>query len=413
MAIDPAAWTAAAIQPLPGSEGDPVAPASLVGACSGARVVGIGEFSHGTHDDAALKSSILLGLIDAGAVDTVYVEANRAGAAELDEFLRKGDGDAEAAVRSAAVFRVLKTKAFASLVAGMRDRVARGMSLRIVGIDCQDTTRDARFAIRRLAARDPQRAAAAESELAAVVGPGMDVLRHVDVVKSLELARLDACVAALARLRLDLEGDSLGAMAALRAQQGLECFRPEAKDATAEHDTPEPYLLRDRFMAENILAEAPQKAAFWGHNIHVLGGVLRGNMEGYRPTGSYLREALGADYRVVAFDYRNAQIRAVVVTGNELPDARNQTEVLTRSQIERGIVDALSGFASGSCWCDVSAMPEGDAFEVWRSTPRRFDWPGYAASRERRDEEMVEIPLDRLIDVIVVQESVGPSKELQ
>lgn len=375
--------------------------------------MGIGEFSHGTHDDAALKASILLGLIDAGAVDTVYVEANRAGAAQLDEFLRSGNGDAESAVRSAAVFRVLKTKAFASLVAGMRDRVARGMSLRIVGIDCQDTVRDARLGLQRLAARDPQGAAAAESVLAAVVGPKVDGLSHLDLVKSLELARLEACVAELARLRLQLEGDSLGAMALLRAQQGLECFRPEAKDATEKDKAPEAYLLRDRYMAENILADAPQRGAFWGHNIHVLGGDLRGNMTHFHPTGSHLRKALGADYRVVAFDYRNAQIRAVVWLDDVLPDARNPTEVLPRSQIERGIVDALSGFVSGSGWCDLSAMPNGDAFDAWRSTPRRFDWPGFAASRERHDDEVGEIPLDRLIDVIVIQQTVGPSKPLQ
>ncbi|MEY2808268.1 MAG: hypothetical protein RIR65_2685, partial [Planctomycetota bacterium] len=64
----------------------------LLSAFDGALVVGIGEASHGTHEDAAFKTALALALVDAGRIDTLYLEANHAGAAELDAYLHAGSG---------------------------------------------------------------------------------------------------------------------------------------------------------------------------------------------------------------------------------------------------------------------------------------------------------------------------------
>lgn len=108
---------------------------------------------------------MLTALVDAGAVDTLSLEANRAGAAQLDAFIRSREGDAAAAVRDSLIFSVLKTEAFAACVEGMQDRVRRGARLRIAGIDCQDTARDANVALDALARRDAVLAANLRSRL--------------------------------------------------------------------------------------------------------------------------------------------------------------------------------------------------------------------------------------------------------
>ncbi|MBI1302695.1 MAG: hypothetical protein GC172_02760 [Phycisphaera sp.] len=112
-------WIEAARQPFGAGFPQDLASPAMLAALDGARIVGLGEATHGTHEDALLKTQLILALIDAGAVDTLYLEANRAGAAQLDAFIRSQEGDVAAAVRGSAIFRVLKTEAFAACVAGM------------------------------------------------------------------------------------------------------------------------------------------------------------------------------------------------------------------------------------------------------------------------------------------------------
>ena len=402
----------------------PSIPAGLVAACGGARVVGLGELSHGTHEDALLKSALALALIDAGQVDTVYIEANRTGGEQLDSFLRSEGGDARAAVRDASIFRVLKTEAFAYLVAGMQERVARGRTLRIVGIDCQDSRPDAEFALTRLAARDAPLAERLRAGLAPILGPlaaagdaaagapAQANLRHPQLIKSLDTARLHTSIAACRALRAALAEDTAAAVAAERAAQGLLSFEHEVSDGDAAKIDGDYFSRRDRYMAENILANGPIKGAFWGHNVHILGGP-RDVMQGYVSSGTILREALGRDYRIVVCDYGSARISAVISQpGSALPDATGAKEIVTRDLLSNGLAAAVTGAKPRSCWLDLASAPSSVALDAWRAIPREFDWPDYAAPRERNAEQLFPIALGQLVDVIVVLESVGPARWL-
>ena len=405
-------WIAAARYPLEFDVDAPVIPAALVDACSGARVVGLGEFSHGTHGDAMLKSALALALIDSGDVDTLYMEANRTGGEQLDAFIRSSGGDAREAVEKADIFRVLKTEGFAYLVAGMQQRVAAGRKLRIVGIDCQHSRPDAEFALACLAARDAVAAERIRAALAPIVGPDAASLRHPKLIKSIDTAQLRACIAGLEELERALAADPAGAAVALRARQGLLAFEHETSDGDPSRADMEYFNLRDRFMAENILADGARSGAFWGHNIHIFGGP-RELTEGFVPSGTVLREALGRAYRIVVCDYRTAQIRAVVAKSDtEMPDALGAQEVLARKAVAGDFADAIAADGRGSVWLDLSAMPAGDAFDAWRATPLALDWPGFAMPRERRDEYLTRIPVAKLVDVVVVLDEVGPARPL-
>lgn len=411
-AASPEAWIAAARHPLRFDPGAPVLPAGLVAACRGARVVGLGEFSHGTHEDAALKTALALALMDSGDVDTLYLEANRTGGEQLDAFLRSGGGEAREAVARADIFRVLKTEAFADLVAGMQQRVARGRRLRIVGIDCQDSRRDAEFALGRLAGRDATAAARLRAALQPIVGPEATRLRHPQLMQSLDSARIAAGVAGLAELERALAGDAAGVRVAGRARQGLLCFEHEGADGDPAKADAAYFSRRDRYMAENILADGARRGAFWGHNMHLVGGPREAVPE-YVPTGTVLREALGRGYRIVVCDYQRARIRAVVVAdGPAFPNALAEQEVLERGPVADGLAGAVAGGAGGSWWLDLAAMPAGGPFEAWRRTPRLFDWPGFAMPRERREEYLYRAALGQVLDVVVVFGEVGPARML-
>lgn len=415
------AWLAAARRAFVFDPAAPAVPAELVASCSGARVVGLGELSHGTHDDAMFKSALALALIDAGQVDTLYIEANRTGGEQLDAFLRSGGGDAREAVRDASIFRVLKTEGFEYLIAGMQQRVASGRALRIVGIDCQDTRPDAEFALARLATRDAGLADQLRARLAPVLAPrdpntgatADKPLRHPQLIKSLDTAQLKSSIEACHALRDALAGDSVAAAGAERAAQGLLSFEFEVSDGNPSKADMDYFSLRDRFMAENILADGAVKGAFWGHNIHIVGGP-RKLLEGYVTSGSVLREALGPAYRIVVCDYTSARISAVISTpGEALPDATGVREIVTRGLLPNGLASAVAGATPHECWIDLASLSASAAVSAWRSTPRVFDWPGYAAPKELDTASLFPLQLANVVDVIVVLDDVGPARMIE
>jgi erythromycin esterase len=407
-------WIAAARQPFDADEPDGFASPALLAALAGARVVGIGEATHGTHEDALLKTHLILALVDAGAVDTLYLEANRAGAAQLDAFIRSQEGDAAAAVRASAIFRVLKTEAFAACIAGLQERARRAARLRIVGIDCQDTARGANFALDALARRDAALAANLRGRLEPVAGEKARAIRHPQLIKAIKTAQLEAGVAALS----ELEGACRrfgedGAVAAARAaRQGLLAFHLEVADGDQSKINGEYVSLRDKFMAENILADGAHRGAFWGHNIHVIGGRVPNGPEFWSPTGAFLRDDLGERYRTVIFDYTRGTIRVVVRSGNTLPDATTPAEVISRGPLEKGYARAIAGPSGGSWWIDLRAMPAGGDFDAWRSTVRLVDWMGYAGTRERDESMLDPLAIERLADVMVVIDEISAAKPL-
>lgn len=85
-----------------------------------------------------------------------------------------------------------------------------------------------------------------------------------------------------------------------------------------------PWELRDRFMAENAVAQterfgADARAMTWAHNGHVAFG---GDSD-----GTYLRAALGTAYRSVGFAFGRGRISA----GTEGPDGRADWELRAHS----------------------------------------------------------------------------------
>jgi erythromycin esterase-like protein len=170
---------------------------------------------------------------------------------------------------------------------------------------------------------------------------------------------------------------------------------------------------RDKFMAENILADGAHRGAFWGHNRHVIGGRVAAGPEFWSPTGAFLRDALGELYRTVIFDYTRGTIRVVVRSGNTLPDATTPAEVISRGLLEKGYARAIAGPSGGSWWIDLRAMPAGGDFDAWRSTVRLIDWMGYAGTRERDESMLDPLAIERLADVFVVIDEISASNPLQ
>ena len=91
------------------------------------RMAGLGEATHGSHEDVLLKSVLIQAMVENHNLRAVMLEANRTGCAQLDQYASGAPTGllAAEAVRQAPVFRILKTEVMADLLHA-NDQARRG-----------------------------------------------------------------------------------------------------------------------------------------------------------------------------------------------------------------------------------------------------------------------------------------------
>jgi erythromycin esterase len=388
----------------------------LAQALSGARLIGVGEATHGSHEDAAAKAAIIRGLVASGAVQTVYLEVNSNGGRELDAFIQGAPGDPADRVRTAHIFRVFKSRALADLIGWLRDwNQTAATPVRIYGIDCQATAPDALLALETLRRVDPAEAEPLAAALAPIVSKEAQALRFPVLIKSLTSAQLREAMSALKTLRTALErhtGTEDARYAALTAWQGLKAFEMETADGKITGDVEEYYSRRDVFMAENTLDGPGQGAGvFWAHNTHVAGGVPAGT--NYVTTGARLRQAMGDAYRAVVFEYGTARFNAVpMLLPFQQDTAADAQSVITWSIRHGRLAQPLARAADGAYWVALHDLPDDAAGRAWRALPYTLDWPGWGATPVQMLKLPFRVSSGTLFDVVIYIPELTPSKPI-
>lgn len=400
---------------------DPARPDSLwtpamAAQLAGARIVGLGEATHGSHEDIMAKAALVKGLVVSGQVTALYLEVNAPGGRELDAFIAGAAGDPVARLRTAKVFKVTKSRPLAELLGWLRDwnRTA-ALPVRIFGIDCQATAQDAASALEAIKALDPAAAAALAGRLAPIVSAKALSMRFPVLIKSLTTTQLKDAMTALEALTAALKarpGTAEAQYAARTAWQGLKAFELETADGKLTGDLAEYFSRRDRFMAENILkAPVSGGGVFWGHNMHVAGGAPQGS--NFLPTGGALRQALGNGYRCVVFEYGEARFNAVpTLPLAPSPSAADPNKVIHWSGKGGRLAGLLSKARAGSHWVPVKDLPDDKAGQDWRNLTYRLAWPGYAAVPSTALVFDADYPCGRMFDIIVYLEQLTPSRPL-
>ncbi len=400
---------------------DPAAPDSLwspemARALDGARLIGVGEATHGSHEDAAAKAAIIMGLVASGAVQTIYLEVNSNGGRELDAFIQGEPGNPAERVRTAQIFQVFRTRALAELIGWLRDwNESAATPVRIYGIDCQATAPDALLALEALRARDPAEADRLAAALGPIVSEEAQALRFPMLIGSLSSAQLQEAMQALEALREALDHHPRtedARYAALTAWQGLKAFEMETADGTITGDVEEYYSRRDVFMAENILnGPALGAGVLWAHNNHVAGGIPTGTS--YVTTGARLRQALGDAYRAVVFEYGTAQFNAVpTLLPFTQPTAADEQRVISWGILHGRLAQPLARAADGAFWVALRDLPDNEAGRSWRALPYTLDWPGWGATPVQALKLPLRLSTGTLFDLVVYIPVLTPSQPL-
>lgn len=380
-----------------------------------AKIVGLGEATHGSHQDALLKSLLVQDMVENHGLRLILFEANRTGTDQLNIYasaMPTGLLAAEA-VKQAPIFNVLKTEVMADLLAWLRgwNAVNADQPVRLVGIDCQASSTDAADALAALATVDSGAADAISVALAPILTDAAKAARHDLMLKTISSAQRFEAEAACRMLEAELErlGLDNAAFTARRAWQGLNAFEYETSDGDMSLANLEYWSRRDVFMAQNALSLAgADKAALWGHNIHVQGGRPAGQGAGYIPSGAVLREELGQGYAALIQEFTDATFLAVP------PDAAPDAAPITLTRTARpDTLNALLTEASGQlAWFDLATLPDNSMVTGWRETPIGMEWYGAKAHPEPQASEVPRVPPGALFDVLVIHPELTPSRML-
>jgi len=276
-----------------------------------ARVVGLGECTHGTHEVFQLKHRLLEYLVTQQGFTTLALEVDYGWGEILNEYIQTGAGDS-LTVRKAAGFTLWDTTEFWDMVEWMRAyNQQHTAKIRYMGIDMQD----ARPNLLRLEHFANQRA---------------------DTVLQRRVRNLRAYYAALDQASADTKqrivrlSDELvqhlqAAAAPAAMQQHEQVLRQRAGILQAANGI----TMRDKAMATNLAwllrQEPTAKVVVWAHNLHIQ------RDKSYPLMGQYLSKQLGPAYVAVGFAtghgtasvFNNGAARALVLAPPFLTPTRS------------------------------------------------------------------------------------------
>lgn len=344
----------------------------LRAALKGARVVGLGEATHGSREFGDLRLSLTKSLVAQRGFRIVAVEASESRLAALAPFINGETGDGPE-VRKRIETGWIGRRTFRQLIEWVRQWNAQHPRdrVRIVGIDAQQNE-DARrmlgpFLERAYGERVAQRWTEADAELTsadeqtAVFGDS-----RVNAGTKQFLLEVNAMLdvdAALLRARY---GDRFEtAREAARTLLEFADFNSSGEGAVINHS-------RDHYMAARILrsleeAGAGAKAVYWAHNSHVV--HPKGSTAS---AGGVLRDVLGCGYFAIAGTFGRGAFVAQIPNDREDRLAISTLPAAPAGSIEDLFAKSGAGARLATWGCD--AQPAGTP--DWLTIPRKMHWVG-------------------------------------
>ncbi len=273
-----------------------------------ARIVSLGEHTHGTRDFFEMKARILRFLVEEMDFDAFAIEATWPESRRLGHYVRTGEGDPHELL-TGLLFWTWRTESVLEMIEWMREHNEAGGDVGFHGFDMQFpgmALHNVREYVRDV---DPERAEAVTEKLSCLTRyandhrgwfPNPDYGDQPHAYRTQCGASLDEVRKALLSSREEYE--SLGGEDAFQvALQSLRVAFQYHLQAIGQQS-------RDESMAENtewILRRiGPEgRIVLWAHNSHV---STRPRLQ-----GSYLREVFGDAMVVVGFSHETGQFTGV------------------------------------------------------------------------------------------------------
>lgn len=399
----------------------------LVVALAGAQIVGIGEVTHGDHEDQAFKAELIKALVREGKIQVLLLEANRQVGVDLDAYVTGRGGDLPTLLRSPSFVRVWRTDEFAGLILWLRAYNIQARSpIRIVGIDVQDAGTDADVALSFLADRDRSAADRLRAAFGRDLLPGPGSRRFSVWQASVTKAGYDTVMQASIELEhrfVSHQADwsaspdfAEAADAARTARQALNAFEFENGRGDAAATTADYYARRDRFMAINAIDHLHARtAAFWAHDLHVLADIPVSEAwpADYTWVGRELRRKLGNGYKTVDFAWSEGSFRAQTISSSDSDEIVHRKPLVPQNLPNNRPGDlggVLERTGLERFWIDLRSPPCQPSMLKFLSKSYNRGWPGWGVDPKKWNTDPNDrAPLRPGTDILVWFRHITPS----
>jgi erythromycin esterase len=356
-------------------------------ALSDARLVGLGEATHGTREFFQLKHRLLRYLVTEHGVRHFAMEANLPEAEALDEYVVHGEGDPREAL-AGVYFWTWQTESVLAMVEWLREfNEGRPLDdrVRFHGFDAQYTHGAVERLREHLAAGGVDLPDDVDGDLDTLDDEGDPPHDAEDVPE-----RADAAERALPRLR-DLLADHRGPLVAATSERAhewarryvdvleqaidfavaIDAMESDVVDAGDDDEAAMEQLMRtrDRAMADNVewlleRADA-EPLVLWAHDAHLNRSAQTDRDSGAAAPslGSHLADAHGDDYRVVGFSFARGGFQAV---GEDDDGEHGLHEFGLDGPVAGTVDETLAALGEPLAYVDLRAAGDDD----WLAEPR-------------------------------------------
>ena len=369
-----------------------------------ARIVALGEATHGTREFFQLKHRMLEFLVAEMGFNIFAIEATMPESFDINDYVLTGRGDPEKAL-AGIYFWTWDTEEVRTMIEWMRSYNADPKHTRKVkfyGFDMQSAPRAAKVTLDYLRKVDPPQAEMAEKALAILADPYTDA--EFDKLpqnqKTTATQTIQAVLSGFDRRKRDYIRQSSAEDWAIARQharvlsQNIELRSPNTLGSQ----------LRDRAMAENILwmmgREGPDaKAVVWAHNGHV--ATAEGAM------GWYLRRNYGPDMVVFGFVFNQGGFQAM-----EGPvQTKGGLRPFEVAPAPAGSLDALLASADLQIAAiDLRTLPKSGPVAEWFAVPH--DTRDFGAVFFEHSSGLNQRCVPRIYDGLLFVEKTAPAKPL-
>ncbi|MCX4851714.1 erythromycin esterase family protein [Streptomyces sp. NBC_00893] len=361
-----------------------------------AKVVGLGEATHGSHEFFAMKQRVFSRLVEEKGFTTFALEMSWAAGLRIDEYLQGAPGHARRIAKETLTGSPWEREEFVSLIAWMRryndrhpDRRVHFMGNDVGAPKLGDAVFDRVLSYVRTSR--PQDVARLE-ELYAGLRPLDDVFAYLR--KPVAARRLDA---ATAQQAFDVVTAHKGAggdayeWAAQHARNIAQTFAFTSLDLSDPASVSAAEHLRDRVMADNTAwwhRRTGDKMLLSAHNGHV--GYLATDPVMYPTTqGAFLRESLGRDYAAIGFTFGRGSFLTATTLGSPwnkvtVPAATPDMQEYTLDRVHHR-----------DYYLDLRTLPA--AGRTWLDTPR----PTYEAGSSFKKDPLPTLAITRAYDILI------------